>query len=55
MLRLDMRWGMAMAGMVLAIPAPAFGQRLLETDGIELRGTARVVMSGAGTCNVLRN
>ena len=53
MLRLDMRWGMAMAVMVLAIPAPAFGQRLLETDGIELRGTARVVTYEASLCNVL--
>ena len=35
----------------LAAPAPA--QRLLETDGIELHGMARVVTSAAGTCNVL--
>ena len=53
MLRLDMRWGMAMAVMVLAMPAPAFGQRLLETDGVELRGTARVVTYAASLCNVL--
>ena len=53
MLRLDMRWGVAMAVMVLAMPAPAFGQQLLETDGIELRGTARVVTYAASLCNVL--
>ena len=51
--RLDMRWGVAMAVMVLAMPAPAFGQRLLETDGIELHGTARVVTYAASLCNVL--
>ena len=51
--RLDMRWGVAMAVMVVAMPAPAFGQRLLETDGIELRGTARVVTYAASLCNVL--
>ena len=50
MLRLDIRLGMAMAVMVLAMPAPA--QRLLETEGIELRGTARVVTYAAGLCNV---
>ena len=33
-------------------PAAASAQRLLETDGIELRGAARVVEYGAGTCNV---
>lgn len=32
--------------------ADAQAQRLLETDGIELRGTARIVAFGAGTCNV---
>ena len=53
MLRLDMRWGMAVAVMVLAMPAPAFGQQLLETDGIELRGAARVVTYAASLCNVL--
>ena len=53
MLRLGMRWALAMAVMVLAMPAPAFGQRLLETDGIELRGTARVVTYAASLCNVL--
>ena len=28
---------------------------LLETDGIELRGEAQLVMSGGGTCNVLES
>lgn len=30
-------------------------QRLLESDGIELRGTARIVTFAAGTCNVLED
>ena len=33
-------------------PPSASAQRLLETEGIELRGSARVVEYGAGTCNV---
>ena len=33
-------------------PAAANAQRLLEMEGIELRGSARVVEYGAGTCNV---
>ena len=53
MLRLDIRWGMAMALMVFALAVDARGQRLLETDGVELRGEAQLVMSGSGTCNVL--
>ena len=53
MLRFDIRWAMAMAVMVLAMPEPAFGQRLLETDGIELRGTVRIVTYAASLCNVL--
>ena len=36
-----------------ALAADASAQQLLETDGIELHGTARVVTSAAGTCNVL--
>jgi len=32
--------------------AEAHAQRLLESDGIQLRGTARIVTYGAGTCNV---
>ncbi|WP_420463599.1 formylglycine-generating enzyme family protein [Candidatus Palauibacter sp.] len=31
---------------------PAHAQRLFEAEGIELRGAARVVEYGAGTCNV---
>ena len=53
MLRFDMRWGMAVAVLVLGMAADASAQQLLETDGIELHGTARVVTSAAGTCNVL--
>ena len=40
---------------LLALPAAAQGQQLLETDGIELRGEAQLVMSGGGTCNVLES
>ena len=53
MLRFDMRWGMAMAVLVLAMAADASAQQLLETDGVELLGEAQLVMSGGGTCNVL--
>ena len=35
------------------LAADARGQRLLEIDGVELRGEARIVQSGGGTCNVL--
>ena len=55
MLRLDMRWGMAMALIVLALAVNARGQRLLEADGVELLGEAQLVMSGGGTCNVLES
>ena len=53
MLRLDIRLGMVVAVMVLAMAWPAGAQRLLETDGIELRGSVRVVTFAAGTCNVV--
>ena len=53
MLRLDIRWGMAIAAMVAAMAADASAQQLLETDGVELLGEAQLVMSGGGTCNVL--
>ena len=53
MLRLDIRWGMAIAAMVAAMAADASAQQLLEIDGIELLGEAQLVMSGGGTCNVL--
>ena len=33
----------------------ARGQRLLEVDGIELRGESQRVLSGGGTCNVLES
>ena len=55
MLRWDIRLGMAIAVMVLGMAAAASGQRLLEVDGIELRGEAQLVMSGGGTCNVLES
>lgn len=40
---------------LLAVPAASdvHAQRLLEVEGIELRGTARVVEFGAATCNVV--
>ena len=44
-----------MALMVLLLAADARGQRLLETDGVELLGEAQLVMSGGGTCNVLES
>ncbi|WP_419166152.1 hypothetical protein [Candidatus Palauibacter sp.] len=34
---------------------PAHAQRLFEVEGIELRGSARVLLYGAGTCNVLEH
>ena len=55
MLRFDIRWGMAVALMVLVLAVDARGQRLLETDGVELLGEAQLVMSGGGTCNVLES
>ena len=51
--RLDMRWGMAMAVLVLGMVEDASAELLLETDGIELHGTARVVTYEASLCNVL--
>lgn len=44
----------AVAGPVLLALAPATGhaQRLMELDGIELRGSARVVAYGAATCEI---
>ena len=33
--------------------APTEARRLMELDGIELRGTARVLTYGAATCHVL--
>ena len=35
------------------LAADARATSLLEIDGVELHGTARLVISGAGTCNVL--
>lgn len=53
MLRSGIRVASATAIMALATGAGASAQRLLEKDGIELRGTARVVTFAAGKCNVL--
>ena len=53
MLRFGIRWGMAMALVLLVMVTDGHAQRLLETDGIELRGTARVVTYGAAVCNVV--
>ena len=47
MLRFDIRLGMAMAVMVLGMASAASAQRLLEIDGVELHGTAQLVMSGS--------
>ena len=46
-------WTAALALVVLMVAADAPARRLLETDGIELRGTARVVAYGSATCHVL--
>ncbi len=51
MLRADRRWIVALA-LCPATAGPLHAQRLLEVEGIELRGSARVVEYGAGTCNV---
>ena len=51
MLRTDWRWIVALV-LCPAAAVPLQGQRLLEVEGIELRGSARVVEYGAGTCNV---
>ena len=53
MLRLDMRWALAMAVMVLGVVEDTSAELLLETDGIELHGTARVVTYEASLCNIL--
>ena len=45
------------AALVLCVmlASAASAQRLLEIDGVELHGTAQLVMSGGGTCNVLES
>ena len=55
MLRSYIRLGMAIAVMVVVMVAEAPAQRLLEVDGVELHGTAQLVVSGGGTCNVLES
>lgn len=52
MFRLHTRWALPTA-LVLATPMGIEAQRLFEAEGIELRGTARIVEFGAATCNVV--
>ena len=42
----------AAALVLLLIATPGQARRLMEIDGIELRGTAQVVMLGAATCHI---
>ena len=44
---------LAVALGLLLITAPGHARRLMESDGIELRGTARILTYGAATCHVL--
>ena len=44
---------LATALVLLLIALPGQARRLMELDGIELRGTARVLTYGAATCHVL--
>ena len=44
---------LATALALLLITAPGQARRLMETDGIELHGAARVLTCGAATCHVL--
>ena len=45
-------WTVALALVVLMAAVDAHARRLMETDGIELRGVARVVAYGAATCHI---
>ena len=45
-------WSVALALVVLMAAVDAHALRLMETDGIELRGVARVVAYGAATCHI---
>ena len=54
MLRSGILSASAPATVVLAMVPGATAQRLLEKDGIELRGTARGVTYAAAKCNVWR-
>ena len=51
MVRLN-RAGITTVALFSLMAAPVHAQRLLEVEGIELRGAARVVEYGAGACNV---
>ena len=44
---------LAAALVLLLIAIPGQARRLMELDGIELRGTARVLTYGAATCHIL--
>ena len=50
--RAGLRYGLLGALAVASSTGVLHGQRLLDVEGIELRGSARVVEYGAGTCNV---
>ena len=55
MIRLN-RAGLAAVALCGLAAGPAHAQPLLEMEGIELRGSARVLQyGGAGTCNVLEH
>lgn len=49
------RAGMATVALISLTAGPARAQPLLEMEGIELRGSARVLQHGAATCNVLEH
>ena len=38
-----------------ALAVPVRGRRLLEIEGVELRGVTQLALSGGGTCNVLES
>lgn len=54
MIRLNRAW-MATVALFSLMAGPAHAQLLLEMEGIELRGSARVLQYGAGTCNVFED
>ena len=54
MVRLNRAWITTVALFSL-MAGPAHAQRLFEMEGIELRGSVRVLQYGAGTCNVLEH
>ena len=48
----DSHWQAALALIVLLLATHAHARRLLETDGIELRGSVQVVAYSAATCHI---